>query len=254
MSYFKTLQRAATGISEAQPRPVSLYERSDAEWEIEADPLTSPTVASNSPLKPAITEKRQTTSEKAGPPKPHTNAVASEEKAVDLIPQVLAPLPQPTRPAVVDLDSITKPETKPPVSPALQAVAPPHSVPTPTRYATPAEQESPTIQPVREVEIRTERPIRIEAQPVATEPPADERPAAPPQTVFLVPAPEANADAEPISTPPARETRAAPTLLIEIGQIDIRLTAPASAAPIQPARREASPPILSLDDYLKGRS
>ena len=253
MSYLAALDRAAGGLSAAQPRPLSRFEQPDIAWgEAEdlsdaASPGPDPQPRAAGPAQPGSVP----------PPGPAPTAAPARPAKVEAgtPPTTVAASPWPTPslspappPALIggQLPAAIQPVVAP-VTVAPPLAAPPRIV---THVTARAERQVVVPPP------RSDPPAMVVAQPVPL-PPGEPVAAPKPQIVTLLPPPDPTSASapgpEPAPAPNAPYAPNAPDLIIEIGQIDIRIDAPVRAAPpIAPARRPS--PVLSLDDYLRGRT
>jgi hypothetical protein len=251
MSYFKVLQRAAQGLSDAQPRPLSRYELPEAAWEVEADASDPGDARLDVPPQATTVRAAETRPEMPARTVLPPRADVEERQAGPATPppaSAAPPAPFPAPQAAI----AAEPVTAVPAVPGQAAPEPsPPTLPPPS--LAPAEPHRTPALMTREVEVRSESLVRVEAQPIPPAPFAEDRAGDKPQVVTLFPAPEPRPDTETAPPAAAQESAAPPPLIIEIGQIDIRLEAPARAAPAPTAPRRQTP-VLSLDDYLRGRS
>lgn len=251
MSYFTVLQRAAQGFSDAQPRPLSRYELPETAWEVEADAFDPGEARPDAPPRATTFRTTETQPEMPSRTAIPPRAEVEEQQAVPATPppataalSVPVPAPQATIAA--------EPVMAAPAVPR-QAAAEPSPPTLPSPALTPVElHQMPTLL-TREVEMRSESLVPIKAQPMPPVPFAEDRAGPEPQIVTLFPAPEIRPDTETAAPAAAQESAVPPSLIIEIGQIDIRLEAPVRAAPAPVAPRRQTP-ALSLDDYLRARS
>lgn len=256
MSYLAAVQRAARGLSDVVPRALSRYEQPGAEWELSRDapePVPTPAETPNppSPLRPPRADEHRTDAAPLQAGQPEAPAPALP------VAETRHPSEAP-RPAAAALGTAAPAEHP---AEAARAVAELRSAPHPASERPQPDGPDVRIEPSGEDrflyqhEIRTERDVRIEAAPASSGPPEPQPSEAAPQLLSLVPRPEVavpEAAAPSPAAPPPEPPGPAP-IVIEIGQIDIHLEAPARAAPSVPARRREAP-VLSLDDYLKGRT
>jgi hypothetical protein len=179
-----------------------------------------------------------------------TPAVAEERQAM---PVSAPPIATPVVPLAGPQATVTaEPVTAVPAGPGHVAREP--SPPAPVSPAlVPAYSNPLPPLPPREIEIRSETLVRAEAQPILPPPAEQERVGPEPQVVTILPPPEVRPDTQ--AAPPAalQGNSPPPTLIIEIGQIDIRLEAPARTVAMPAAPRRQTP-VISLDDYLRARS
>ena len=250
MSYLAALDRAAGGLSAAQPRPLSRFEQPDIAWG-EAEDLSDAANPGPDPQPRAAGPAQPGSVPPPGPASPAAPALPAKiETGTPPTTVATAPLPTPSLspappPALIggQLPAAIQPVVAP-VTMAPPLSAPPRIV---THVTARAERQVAVSPP------RTNPPAVMVVQPVPL-PPGEPVAAPKPQIVTLLPPPDPTSAPAPGPEPaPAPNAPNAPDLIIEIGQIDIRIDAPVRAAPpITPARRPS--PVLSLDDYLRGRT
>ena len=260
MSYLEALIRAQQGLSEAQPRRLSRYERPEASWEIEMEPSEGEIQRASFPPSGGFAVSAMPTPAVPAAPPPPFPGPATQSLRPAIAPSEPAPL------AAMPMPGGLVPTT---AAPAAAPVQPPASPRPPAAdFAVRSTASSPPAVlgaaepppgPPLDLPQRRGRGIPVEALPLPRPPATAKTPGLTTQDAPLTPSQARPPAPAPASAPPPPPTPAQaadpapPAILIEIGQIDIRLEAPPRAVPAPPAQRHLRTPALSLEEYLRGR-